>query len=275
MLRNSKDLEGCTIAATDGTIGEVKDLYFDDAAWVIRYLVVSTGAWLANRKVLISPFALSQPQWVQKAICAALTKEQVQNSPDIDTDMPVSRQHEMQYLKYYSYPSYWCGAALWGMGPSPNLMPMGRSYEWPADSYGQMLAEHDRAAAKQHEKDDPHLRSCNAVLKYHIHASDGDIGHVAGLLVDDETWAIRYLIADTGNWWLGHQLLVAPEWIHDVSWSHSNVSVELTRKALQDAPPYDATSSLDRGRESELFEYYGRPGYWLQDVNRGVATARS
>ena len=74
MLRNSKNLEGCCIGATDGTIGEVKDLYFDDAAWVIRYLVVSTGPWLAHRKVLISPFALSQPQWALKLLRAALTK---------------------------------------------------------------------------------------------------------------------------------------------------------------------------------------------------------
>jgi sporulation protein YlmC with PRC-barrel domain len=227
MLRNSKNLQGCSIGATDGTIGEVKDLYFDDEAWVIRYLVVSTGAWLANRKVLISPFALSQPQWALKLLRASLTTEQVKNSPDIDTDKPVSRQHEVQYLKYYSYPAYWGGDA-----------------------------------AKQHHSDDPHLRSCNAVVKYHVHASDGDVGHVEGLLVDDETWAIRYLIVDTSNWWLGHQVLVAPQWIHDVNWFSSSVCVELSRKTLKDAPLYEPASSPDRRQEIELFEYYGRPGYW-------------
>ncbi len=274
MLRNSKDLEGCAIGATDGTIGEVKDLYFDDEAWIIRYLVVSTGTWLANRKVLISPFALSQPQWALKLLRASLTKEQVKNSPDIDTDKPVSRQHEAQYLKYYRYPAYWGGAAAWGVGPSPNLMPMGAEYDWPADSYGQQ-AEHDGAEAKQHQGDDPHLRSCNAVLKYHIHASDGYLGHVAGLLVDDETWAIRYLVVDTSNWWLGHQVLVAPQWIRDVNWFSSNVSVDLSRKTLKDAPPYDAGSGLDRQQEITLFEYYGSPGPWPQDVKRDAGTVRS
>ena len=270
MLRSSKDLEGCAIGATDGTIGEVKDLYFDDEAWVIRYLVVSTGAWLANRKVLISPFALRQPQWALKVLRASLSKEQVKSSPDIDTDKPVSRQHEAQYLKYYRYPAYWGGAAIWGVGPSPNLMPMGAEYDWPAGSYGQMQTEQDRKAeTKEHERDDHHLRSCNAVSKYHVHASDGDIGHVAGLLVDDETWAIRYLIVDTSNWWLGHQVLVASQWIREVNWSRSDVSVELTRKVLKEAPPYDATSPLDRGQEIALaFEYYGRPGYWQQNVKR-------
>ena len=164
MLRNSKDLEGCAIGATDGTIGAVKDLYFDDEAWVIRYLVVSTGAWLANRKLPGSPF----------------------------------------------------------------------------------------------ERNDPHLRSCNAVLKYHIHASDGYIGHVEGLLVDDATWAIHYLIVDTSNWWLGHQVLVAPQWIQGVNWLSSNVSVDLSRKTLKDAPAYAVASSLDRQQEIELLEYYGR-----------------
>jgi len=274
MLRNSKNLEGCSIGATDGTIGEVKDLYFDDEAWVIRYLVVGAGPWLANRKVLISPFSLSQPQWGTRLLNASLTKEQVKNSPDIDTDMPVTRQHEMQYLKYYSYPSYWGGAALWGVGPSPNPMPMGGAYRWPADSYGQIRAEHDREVASE-QKGDHHLRSCNAILKYHVHASDGDIGHVAGLLVDDETWAIRYLIVDTSNWGLGHQALVAPQWIRDVSWSHSNVTIALSREALKDAPPYDEASPLDRGQEIELFEYYGRPGYWAPEVNRDAGAART
>jgi len=274
MLRNSKNLEGCSIGATDGTIGEVKDLYFDDEAWVIRYLVVGSGPWLENRKVLISPVALSPPQWALKVLRASLTKEQVKNSPNIDTDMPVSRQHEMEYLKYYSYPSYWGGAALWGMGPSPNLLPMGRAYEWPVDSYGQIRAEHDREVSNQGEKGDHHLRSCNAILKYHIHASDGDIGHVAGLLVDDETWAIRYLIVDTSNWWLGHQVLVAPQWIRDVNWSHSKVTIALSREALKDAPPYDGTSPPDRDQEIELFEYYGRPGYWRQDEVGAARAAR-
>jgi len=216
MLRNSKDLEGCAIGATDGTIGEVKDLYFDDDAWVIRYLVVSTGAWLSNRKVLISPYAIGQPHWAERILPASITKEQVKNSPHIDTDKPISRQHEMQYLKYYRYPSYWGGGGLWGVGPNPNMLPMNSGFEWSADPYRQALPDRDREGKGPPQHDDPHLRSCNAVMKYHIRATDGDIGHVSGLLVDDETWAIRYLIIDTSNWWLGHQMLIAPQWIEDV-----------------------------------------------------------
>lgn len=97
MLRLVTKLEGCAIGAIDGTIGHVKDLYFDDAAWVVRYLVVATGDWLSKRKVLISPFALGVPGWAQRILPASLTIEQVRNLPDIDTDKPISRQHEIRY----------------------------------------------------------------------------------------------------------------------------------------------------------------------------------
>ena len=149
-------------------------------------------------------------------------------------------------------------------------MPAGMEYDWSGGPVyaGGRRRRQDRHG--QHHKDDPHLRSCNAVMKYHIQANDGEIGHVRGLLVDDETWAVRYLIVDTSNWWLGHQVLVAPQWILDVNWSRSHVSIDLSRKVLKDAPPYDVTSPLGRQQEVDLFEYYGRPGYWTHDVKRAV-----
>jgi hypothetical protein len=67
---------------------------------VIRYLVVETGKWLSHRSVLISPRAISQPDWSEKIFPAAITQEQVKNSPSIDTHKPVSRQHEIGYLDW-------------------------------------------------------------------------------------------------------------------------------------------------------------------------------
>jgi hypothetical protein len=110
--------------------------------------------------------------------------------------------------------------------------------------------------------DDCHLRSSNAVVGYQVHATDGDIGHVDDLLIDDQTWAIRYLIVDTHRWWSGHRVLVAPKWIDDVSWSVATVSVDLTRDAIKGAPPYDEEAQLDRQREQALHDHYDRPGYW-------------
>jgi hypothetical protein len=95
-----KDMEDYSIGATDGIIGQVTDFYFDDDAWVIRYLVVGTDDVPARHKVLISPIAIGQPNWSEKILPVSITRQQVKNSPDIDTDKPVSRQQEMGYLGY-------------------------------------------------------------------------------------------------------------------------------------------------------------------------------
>ena len=125
MLRSMKNLEDYAIRATDGIIGHVKDFYFDDEAWVIRYLVVDTGTWLSSRKVLISPIAIGRPDWTVRVLPVSITKEQVKNSPDIDTQRPVSRQHEIGHLGYYGHPYYWGGAGLWGDGAYPGMMGTG------------------------------------------------------------------------------------------------------------------------------------------------------
>jgi hypothetical protein len=275
MLRSMKDLEDYAIRASDGIIGHVKDFYFDDEAWVIRYLVVETGGWLASRKVLISPIGLAPANWTEKVLPVSITKEQVKNSPDIDTDKPVSRQHEMRYLGYYGYPYYWDGGGLWGGGAYPGMMLTPGYGGFPAAPYTPRPEEADaRVGEARHQDDDLHLRSCKAVMDYHIEATDGDIGHVQSLLVDDQTWAIHYMVVDTSNWWLGHQVLIAPQWIQDVSWPESTVTISLTRQAVKHAPPYDAAAQLDRKQETEIYEHYHRLGYWADEVNHEAATAR-
>lgn len=275
MLHTLNDLEDCAIRASDGAIGHVTDCYFDDQAWVIRYLVVDTGSWLSSRMVLISPIAVGHPDWTEKILPVSITQQQVRNSPDIATDKPISRQHEIRYLGYYGYPSYWGGVGLWGEGPFPTLLLPGYPGLVPAPRAGQSEAERSfaRTEAARHENDDPHLRDCNAVMHYHIQATDGDIGHVDGLLVDEETWAIRYLIVNTSNWWMGHQVLIAPQWIENVSWHDATVAVNLTRQAVKDAPPYDSAAELDRKFEVRLHRHYSRPGYWTAEEQRETEAA--
>ena len=266
MLRNVKDLRGHAIRATDGVIGRVEDFYFDDQDWAIRYLVVDTGGWLSGRKVLISPIAIGPPDWTTQVMPVSLTKAQVEHSPDIDTRKPVSRQHEVEYFGYYGYPYYWGGAGLWGMGAYPgSLTTEGRIEE--------ELKAHRTHPARA--PDDCHLRSSNAVIGHHIDATDGAIGHVEDLLVDDHTWAIRYLIVDTRNWWGGQHVLVAPQWITDVSWSEATVSVDLTRQAVKDAPLYDSAAELDRRQEQRIYEHYERPGYWTARLPEAQRRRRS
>lgn len=106
------------------------------------------------------------------------------------------------------------------------------------------------------------LRTLKELHDYTIGAVDGVIGHVKDLYLDDEAWAVRYLIVDTSNWWLGHQFLVAPQWIEGVSWAERTVSVKLTRQAVKDAPAFEPTGSLTREDEARLYEHYSRTGYW-------------
>jgi hypothetical protein len=267
MLHSMKDLEGYTIGATDGVIGHVKDFYFDDEAWVIRYLVVQTGAWLSSRRVLISPIAINDVNWSGRSLAAAITQEQVKSSPSIDTDKPVSRQHEIAYSGYYGYPYYWGGGGFWGNGMYPGMMLRGVGSDGPGESPlvpGRNSPTVAESEAREH--DDPHLRSGNAITKYDIHATDGDIGHVQGLLVEERTWAIRYLIVETSNWWLGHQVLIAPQWIEGVSWNDRKVSVSLTRDAVRSSPAHTPWARTERDEETRIHDHYGRPGYWAREV---------
>ena len=255
MLTNAAHLKGISIRATDGEIGTVDQFYFDDDTWAIRYLTVETGGWLGGRLVLISPFSLAHTDWQESRLDVALTKKQVENSPDINTHQPVSRQHEAAYLGYYGYPYYWGGPNLWG----PAFYPAGLAI--PA------IASTEAMAARiERESTDSHLRSAEAVTGYSIEAADGDIGHVDGFVVDDEAWAIRYIEVATRNWWPGKKVLVSPAWIERVSWPESKVHAGLSREAIKDAPQYLESMPITREYENRLYLHYGRPPYWLHEA---------
>ena len=265
MLRNTDDLLALTIGATDGEIGKIRDLYFDDDRWVVRYLVVETGSWLDGHKVLISPISTREPDWQAKVLPVTLNIAQVRGCPGIDTDKPVSRQHQIEYLDYYQYPHYWVGQGIWGGGIFPQALAPGYA---GADASSMQVASEAYAKAERHRhrNEDPHLRSCKVVIGYHIRATDGDIGHVSGMLYDAETWAIRYLIVDTSNWWLGHKVLIAPQWIRGMQWADQTVSVDLTRAAVKAAPAFDSVMEVNRQMETDLYRHHAREGYWAEPI---------
>jgi uncharacterized protein YrrD len=250
-----KDLHGFTIGATDGDIGTVQDCYFDDMSYTVRHVVVDTGGWLLDRKVLVSPIGLRAMDWEHKRISAALTQAQVEKSPDIDTDKPVSRQHEAIYYGYYGYDPYWAGPYLWGAAPYP-FLGVG-----PALTAADLERER-RWNWQAKQRENPHLRSCRAVTGYHIQATDGDIGHIEDFLVDDHSWSVRYVIVDTSNWWAGKKVLLAPAWIEQVDWDQSKVHVAVTRAQIENAPKYDPARPIGRAYEAQLYRHYGRPHYW-------------
>lgn len=256
MIRSVKDLHRCIVRASDGDIGQVNDLYFDDERWVIRYLVVDAKKLEPRRRALISPMSVANVNWASGTIALSVTTNQVRNSPDIDTDKPVSRQREAEYLRYYQYPYYWGGAGMWGAGLSPAAVaPMGAN----------MPSE--RAAPKQTDEPnadsaDSHLRSTREVIGYHIQAIDGELGHIDDFLVDDESWAIRYAVVDTSNWWFGRKVVLDPQLIREVTWSAQKVSVGLSRQALKNSTPFDPDIHLDREHDPQgwlVVEVDGRP----------------
>ena len=231
MLQQVEKLQNCRIVATDGQVGTVRDVYFDDRRWVVRYLVVETGSWLNARRVLISPYAVRFIDWQTRAVVVNLTRDQVKGSPHIDTDKPVSRQQEDEFNRHFGYPQYWPYSTYWAWSEVPLLAP-------PI----QQASEAAEAASRIHQDEaraDAHLRSSQVVIGYHIQATDAFLGHVADFLFDEETWAIRYLVADTRSWFPGEQVLVAQESIREVNWAAESVGIALTRRELEKSPEYD------------------------------------
>jgi hypothetical protein len=250
MLSSVEDLKDYVVHGVDGDIGQVTDFFFDKEGWAIRYLVVDTGSWLRSRKVLISTVAIQEISPAEKKIAVAASKALVENSPDIDIARPISCQNEHQHLDYFGYPNYWGGTGLWGAGIYPGTMLPGFPPVRLPQRAGIRDEQHQEVRGNQ--IDETRLCSCQAIIGYYLHASDGDIGHVNGMLVEQDTWAIRYFIVDTSNWWLGHQVLIAPKWISEVRWPDNKLMANLTRQAIKDAIPYEKDATLDREQELGL-----------------------
>jgi uncharacterized protein YrrD len=250
MLSKAKTLKGYSLQNTEAeTIGKVKEFYFDDRHWTVRYLVANTGTWLSGRQVLISPYALVAVNTDHENIVVDLTKKQIEDSPSLDSDRPVSRQFEENYYGYYDYPRYWGGPCSWGYYP-----------------YIERNREKWNDFTRDEKKWDHHLRSSHEVTGYHIQAKDGELGHVEDFIIDDETWAIRYLIVNTSNWWAGKKVLVSPQWIERVSWGEKKVFINLSRETIKQSPEYTDESLLTRDYEIGLHGHYNRKGYWVDEL---------
>jgi hypothetical protein len=247
MLIKSKDLKGYKLGAKDGDIGKTKQFYFDDNHWTIRYLVASTGNWLSKRVVLISPYSLESIDVDDRVIHLNLTKKQIENSPSLESDQPVSHQFEESYSGYYGFPMYWGGNYPWGLTPSLERgainLDTSRERHW-----------------------DQHLRSTHAVAGYQLQARDGKLGHIEDFIIDDTTWAIRYLIVDTANWLPGKKVLISPLWIDSVSWLGKKVFVSLTQEEIRTAPAYSEQAIIGRTYESDIHKHYGRVAYWEDEA---------
>jgi sporulation protein YlmC with PRC-barrel domain len=221
MLRTLDGMLGSSIVATDGEIGKVYNVFFDDRSWSVRYLVVETGSWLTRRKILITPAALGRPLWAEKTIPVLLTKEQVQNCPDVDADRPVSRQQEPGLTRHYGWADY--------LSMKPSFPPVALTDVEVADS-----------EATSTSIGDPHLRSAKEVAGYQVAATDAPLGGVTDFVIDDEGWGIPDLVVHVDTLPDSQRAVVPTRWVTGVSWEdqrvllnrrreHSVIAVSVTR----------------------------------------------
>ncbi len=244
-MRSLKGLVGYEVRAQDSNIGTLKDFYFDDFYWVIRYLVSNFGDQEPGRVVLISPASVLQPNDAEKVIPTQLSIDQVEKSPLIEQDMPVSRQYEITLHQHYQWPFYWVGGSV-------TTYPLAE------------LAEEMREAQtpRTEEIQEARLESFDQVKGFGIRARDGEIGHLWDFVIDDSSWKVLYMVVDTGNWLPGRKVLVSLNWVEKFDWEDQAIQVDLSKETIQNSPLYDETMPINREYEESLYTYYGRKKYW-------------
>ena len=249
-LRSAESLLDCPISCVDGEVGEVKDLLFDDHKWGMRYMVAGAGGWFSEKKVLISPAHLTCPDGAldDPKFPIKMTIEELKKSPLLESDAPVSQQYEVEYHRYHFVPAYWVGASLWGVAPLP------RAYT-PGD-----ISEHDLNLTRIKES---HLRSCSEIMGYKVSATVGEIGKVKDVILDINLWKVRYLVLDIGGWLRNRMVIVDTDWIEDFRYEDRSVLISLAMDQIKEAPVYDPDEPVNRSYEETLYNFYGKPNYWL------------
>jgi sporulation protein YlmC with PRC-barrel domain len=228
-MQSIKQLYGKKLGASDADLGHVKDFYFDDQSWAVRYVIVDTGNWLPGQQVLISPHAFPGIFVEGKVIQVNLTRKQIEGSPVIETHKPVSRQFEEEYHHYYGWPYYWEGDGLWGGMRGFPVMETPPNFS-PGDRVAPAVAKVENA--------DSHLRSAQAVTGYHIMANDGVTGFICDFLMDPKSWAIHEIVVKTGHRFTGKEVRIPVSQVDRISYKESTVFVKLTKEAIEKSPEF-------------------------------------
>jgi PRC-barrel domain len=256
MLFVESTLKGYAVEATDGKIGVVSDFLFDDQSWKIRWLVLDPGDWLPHRRILLHPSALEVPDPVRQSIGVKLTKAEVVGSPDLRDHEPVSSQMQSHLYDYYGWDPMW-GDSYFGVGA------IATPFSPPPLIKTAPVEEEVAEESASSDEADPHLRSVTEVTGYHLHATDGEIGHIENFVFDHANWDIRYLGVDTRNWWPGQHVLISPYAVREIDWADRHVELNITRAQVKASPPWDSVAMVDHAYEQQLHTHYDWPGYWF------------
>ncbi len=221
MLERATKLLGYKLSIGAGDVGKLKDFHFDDRHWAIRYLAADMGTWLPGRQVLISPYALNAVVRKRHRIVLGLTRRQIEDEPTLACDHPVSREFEDAYHRFHGWPRYWIGPYTWGRSPDFDRGRRNSTDSSPAPT---------RRARP--------VRSTGDVRGAYVQTPDGEMGHVADLVIDYDAWVIRYLIINAQNWWPGERVLLAPQWVRGARWDRRELFVALPAEAIRQLPRY-------------------------------------
>lgn len=225
MLISAKKLQGYQLQATDGEVGAIDDLLFDDQVWHIRFLVARLQKMLPwSEKVLINPLYLNKPDSAQHVLNVDLNQQSIRKSPPLSSSKPVSLREKERVFKSYGYADYWSTADL------------GAAMPHSAPLIDEIRQEEDN----QVSSDQAHLRSCRAVSGYHIHTLDGGIGHVDDFIIDAEHWTCAYLLVNTRNWLPGgRDVLISRDAVDAISWHKHQVKLTISTETIKRAPHFD------------------------------------
>ena len=254
MLLRTSRLEKSHLRATDGRIGKIETFLFDEEQWVLRYILAKYGFAFLGRRVLISPMSVTGALRDSETIAVGLTRKQIKNAPPADLAQPVSRKKEAQFLSYYRMPAYWGGAGLWGGALTP--LEAGSLSSAPAV---------DEAFAPESDLEsdrESHLRSTHEVAGYRLHASEEEAGVVTDFVIEDTTWAIRYLRVETDDEIGGGALFISPHWVREISWIERRISIDMALEQLRDVPKVGAGGEPSRDEEEHLHDFFGMARYW-------------
>ena len=220
----------------------------------MRYIVAKHGLFVLGKRVLISPMSVTGTIRGGQAISVGLTRKQIRNAPSADLAQPISRKQEAMYLSYYRVPFYWGGAGLWGGALTP-LEAGALSTTTATDG-----ASHPEADPES--DDESHLRSTREVVGYRVREPGEEVGTVTDFLIEDTTWAVRYLCIETAEDIGGGTLFISPHWVQEISWLERRVSIEILRAQLARVPKVGVGGVLSRDDEERLHEFFGKARYW-------------
>lgn len=235
-LKGFTGFSGFRMGAIDGEIGIIKEVYFDDQQWVVRYLIVKAGNWLNGRLTLISPQALLAPDWDNELFPTNLTIDQIRHGPDIDTDKPLYRQQEISLYQHFPWSIYWTLGA----------MPLEESLDM---------------AIKDIETDntpDPHLRSSDKVAEYRVFSQESEVGSVEDFILETNSWKIDFIVVKLGSWMSSKKVLLPVNWIASIDLATSRINLTRTMHQLQNCAEFDPDAPVNEAYEKVLRNYSGR-----------------